>query len=155
MVSSNSAGYYMVAEVNSWKMIKGIQELDAKIKELEAKASASAEGSYGTGTYNISSIFASIIDMFKSSYEIIFEKGLIKVAKLVVNREFCMDDVCVTKDQFRTLLEKNGIIGGTPIPTPEPVFEVEPLADQGSTSGESSPTPEPSPTPSPTPEPAL
>jgi len=136
--------------------------LDDQIASLSARFDllASRSDLFGDSRSDLGSLFASIIDMFKSSYEIIFEKGLLKVATIITDKltakEICLEEICVNKAQLQTLLEKNGIIATpTPTPTPEatpeptPVSEVEPLADQGSTLTE--PTPEPTPTPEPSP----
>jgi hypothetical protein len=57
-------------------------------------------------------------------------------AELVVRKikasELCLDDVCITKDQLRDLLNRNGISGSVYVPAPEPT---------------------PAPSPAPTPEP--
>ncbi|MBI4068108.1 tail fiber domain-containing protein, partial [Candidatus Kaiserbacteria bacterium] len=59
------------------------------------------------------SVFASVISAFHDAYDVIFDKGLLKVARIITTDQFCMDDTCITKDQFKALLEKNGIITGT------------------------------------------
>ena len=46
-------------------------------------------------------------------------------SKLVAKNEFCIDDICITKDQFKELLTKNGIASSAAAtPSPEPIAPV-------------------------------
>jgi len=107
-----------------------------------------------SNTYNISAIASGLLIWFKDSLHIVFEDGLLKVARIVTDKlttkEFCLEEVCINKGQFRLLLEKNGIypqidIGPAISNTPEPSVSTEPS---------SSPTPSSSgmPGPSETPD---
>jgi len=160
LVSSGSDSYFKVAEISSWKLLKGIQELDMKIASLSAEMKGQSQISGDSGTVNISSILSGILGLLKDSYHLVIEDGVLKAVKFIADtieareikasEKICIDDVCVTKSQFKDLLEKNSI--STPALTPTP--EVLPL-----TSPSESPTPSPttsdSPEPSETPMPSL
>ena len=101
-------------------------------------------------------VFAYFAAFLKDTYDIVIERGVLKAVKFIADtieareikasEKICIDDVCVTKSQFKDLLEKNGI--STPALTPTP--EVLPL-----TSPSESPTPSDSPEPTETPLPSL
>jgi len=90
----------------------------------------------GSDAINISFIFSLIIDQFKSVFDVVFEKGLLKIAKIVTG-ELCIEDVCINKDQLKILLENN-----TPITIPTPSFIPE-LIPEPSITPESTPEPTP------------
>ena len=81
-----------------------------------------------------------------------------KVANIITDKlttkELCLEEVCVTKAQFRLLLEQNGIIAPTSTPTLD--LSTESSGGQATPTPEitpeSTPTPELTPTPEPTPE---
>ncbi|TSC74270.1 MAG: Uncharacterized protein G01um101444_345, partial [Parcubacteria group bacterium Gr01-1014_44] len=164
LVSSGSDGFYKVAEVSSWKLIKGIQELDLKMASLSGQFSIfNSQFSMNASISNVSnSLFQSIISMFKDAYEIVFEKGLIRVAniisdtitsrKITATEQICLDDICVGKDKFKAVF---GISNESEIPTPtssttttpEPSGEPTPSSTPEVTSMPSPTLPIPSPTP--------
>ena len=158
---------------------------------------AQNEGNIGTNTYNISTIASGLMTWFKDSLHIVFEDGLLKVANIITEnitasfgtftkvktQELCVDDICVTREQFKAVFDGNAGQTTEPTPTPEPEFQPEadePTAqttsDVGATTPEDPPeagtggqasdvtestpetTPEPSPepneSPTPTPEPS-
>ena len=150
--------------------------------ESAVMASVSSSSEDIWGTLNPNTLMAFIADQFQKMFDIVFERGLLRVAKIVTDRivtnELCIDDICITKNEFKSLLEKNGIpttpqpepiLTPSPTPeptptltsTPEPTPETEPTPTLISTPSPTptviEPTPEvtlePTPTPSPTPEP--
>jgi hypothetical protein len=48
--------------------------------------------------------------------------------KMTAKQRFCIDDVCVSRDEFKQLLEKNNI-GNSVSPAPAPVTSAEPILD--------------------------
>ncbi|TSC74629.1 MAG: endoglucanase, partial [Parcubacteria group bacterium Gr01-1014_44] len=185
LVSSGSDGFYKVAEVSSWKLIKGIQELDLKMASLSEQFSISnSQFSMNASISNVSnSLFQSIISMFKDAYEIVFEKGLIRVAKGVfdtVEAKFVKtNDLEVGSSDQRTGITIYDKITGQPVcvvsednvlkslpgrcdsatpapmssPTPEPSLTPTP-SESSTPTPEATPLPSEIPTPSPTPEPS-
>jgi len=86
--------------------------------------------------FSINSIFNSILTWFEDTYGIVFENGLVKAAKGVFDnltagkatvQELCVDDICVTSQDLKALLEKTGVRTFTP--TPEPVPEATSSSD--------------------------
>ena len=70
--------------------IKAIQEMNLKVSDLQASAAASS----GTGT---DSLFAWILDKFKTILGISFENGAVKANKI------CVGETCVTEEQFKAV----------------------------------------------------
>ena len=113
-------------------LAKAVQELDLKVSELGASDLGS-----NTAVFDISAIFSGIIDLFKNTYEIVFEKGILRVAHAITDRittkELCVEDVCVTRDQFLQMVNLTApvpeltVVETSPEPTPEPVSEEEPV----------------------------
>jgi hypothetical protein len=103
-------------------IIKAIQELNIKTKALSS-IDPNEEGS-----------LASLIVRFLSDAVVSIKEATI--GTLRVDNKVCVDDVCVTKEQFKNLLMQAGGSQQTPAPAPTP-----------------DPTPAPEPTPEPTPEP--
>ncbi|KKW02467.1 MAG: hypothetical protein UY36_C0008G0003 [Parcubacteria group bacterium GW2011_GWA1_49_11] len=106
-------GLYMVAELSTWRLVKGIQELDLKLASLSAEFEAQRVGDVGTGAFNLSAIFSGVVDMFKDTYQIVFEQGIIRVAKgffsQVNTEELCIGSTCVTEVQLKALLDKTNV----------------------------------------------
>jgi hypothetical protein len=74
------------------------------------------------------------------------------VADVITTKKLCIEDVCVTKDQLKSLLDKNGIVpSSTSLPTDGPMPTEGPTVSPPP-AGEPELTPEP--TPSATPEPS-
>ncbi|MCE9517795.1 hypothetical protein K8Q96_02225, partial [Candidatus Nomurabacteria bacterium] len=82
----------------------------------------------------------------------------------VQTSELCVDDVCVTRDQFLNMVQSSNSTNSTPAPepTPDPTPEPEPTCTDGilnqdetgiDEGGICTPTPEPIPEPEPAPEP--
>ena len=71
-------------------LVKAIQELNLKVSDLQASAAASS----GTGT---DSLFAWILDKFKTILGISFENGAVKANKI------CVGETCVTEEQFKAV----------------------------------------------------
>ncbi|MBI2676668.1 MAG: procyclic acidic repetitive family protein, partial [Candidatus Yanofskybacteria bacterium] len=112
--------------------------------------------------FDLKILFASIVKKFSEAMNIVFENGLLKVAQIftdkITAKELCLEEVCVTKEQLKRLMQNNGgipiatpspsvqnqIATPTPIPTTEPSITPEP-------SGSASPTPATSESPTPTP----
>ncbi len=118
----------------------GLEELEAKVASLSAEwESAQRDGNVGTGTYNISAILSGILDLLESAYKLTIEEGLIKTAKGVFDdltagkatvQELCVDDICVTSQDLKALLEKTGVRTFMPTPEPAPVeAEEDPLTE--------------------------
>jgi hypothetical protein len=61
------------------------------------------------------------------------------VAEKITGKQVCVEDVCVNRDQFKELLDKNGIGQSAPAPTPTVAVDVTP-ADTTATSTENSTT---------------
>jgi hypothetical protein len=100
------------------------------------------------GGIDMDSLFTAIVQRFADLFNIVFSNGRIQTQTI------CLDDVCIDKDQLRTLLDAQG--SATPTPTPEPTPEVTPEVVPTPTpepTPEVTPTPTPEPTPTPTPEP--
>jgi len=104
-----------------------------------------------------SDLLSGIIEYFKEV--ILTVKGLVAdtiESRSIKTEKFCLDDVCVDKQQLQQLLDKNGIMvnpnetQATPTPTPE--VTASPTPDITPTPSET-PIPTPEPTPSATPEP--
>ncbi|OGN23069.1 MAG: hypothetical protein A2918_03570 [Candidatus Yanofskybacteria bacterium RIFCSPLOWO2_01_FULL_42_49] len=154
-VSKTKPGYAMRASEAGMTIGIALEASDAKSSDLSSESSLKGEASGEGGkmiltlvnlsywapditsiqsdemiindnTVNGSLIFNAVVSMFKDAFNIVFENGLLKVAKIIATKEFCLDDVCITKEQFKTLLEKNGIqspndqITETPTPEPQP-----------------------------------
>ncbi|MBX4190382.1 tail fiber domain-containing protein, partial [Candidatus Parcubacteria bacterium] len=141
LVVMGEDGYYKVAGVSSWKLIKGIQELSQQVNSLSALiASKSGENDLT----NDGGVFGYIISKFQQTLGIVFENSLIKVTELITDRfttkKLCLDDVCIEKDQLKTLLEKEGILIPTPLPMLSPSPESSP-EETPEISPESSPEP--------------
>jgi len=149
----------MVETPEAWLLIKAIQEQQVLIEELNIKiASLSEDGMLSShdpvldqgAIFDINILFSSIVKKFESIFEIVFEKGLIRVANIVADKirarevaaddKLCVGEICVTEGQLKTLLEGNAM----PIVTPNPTPETTPT-----------PTPEATPVPEPTPEPTV
>lgn len=84
--------------------------------------------------------------------------GELVTGKLRVDGEVCVDDVCVTKEEFKQLLIEAGgqpaALPEAPPPAPEPSPEPSPEpTPEPSPEPSPEPTPEPAPEPPPTPEP--
>ncbi len=110
-------------------VVKGIQEMNIKIQALPEFED---DGSMATA----------VADFLRGIANGIASIGEVQTSKL------CVDDICVTRDQFLNMVESSGQ-EPTPEPTPEPIPE--PAPDPVV---EPEPTPEPVPEPEPTPEPA-
>jgi hypothetical protein len=126
-------------------------------------SSSSVEFVYGgmPMTSLVNSVVTKLADMF----QIVFEDGLIRVANIITDRfttkELCIEDVCVSRDQLKALLDVTGVPQqATPTPTPSvsatptPTPSESPLVTESPTpSPTASVSPEPTPTSSPTLEP--
>ena len=106
---------------------------------------------------------------------IVFENGLLRVAQIFTDRlvakEICLEDVCVTKEELKRLLENNQITNysnssNSPNQTPIPESSNDQIANTASSSEQTTepapspesmqaedltPTPEATPTPTPSP----
>ena len=119
-------------------------------------------------------LFAYILNQFKK-IGVVMERGVVRVVSLfadkVTTKELCLDDVCVTKEQLKTLLERSGIQvqitnDRASISNQSPITNDQTITNDESTSTASSssepvlenitnPTPTPEPAPENTPEPTL
>ena len=100
------------------------------------------------GTKTNNSFFDSILSMFKNAFEIVFEKGVMRVANIITEKltakEFCLEEICMSKTQFKELLEKNGIIlPSTESTISETALEPTPDATSSTSSSQTEPAPEP------------
>ena len=88
--------------------------------------------------------------MFKNTFNIVFEHGLMKIAELITDKlttkQLCIDGTCVNSTQLQSLLNQNNITPPTPIPSPTPSTDLGPAS-----SPQASPTPTSSESPIPTP----
>jgi hypothetical protein len=70
----------------------------------------------------LTNIFNLIVSKFNEIMGIVFEQGLLRITQIftdkLTTKELCVDDICVTKDQLKTLLEQNGLMTNAPTPTP-------------------------------------
>ena len=137
-------------------------------------ASQSIEFVYGG--MPMADLFNVIVAKFADLFEIVFEKGIIRVAELISDRltskELCLEDICITRDQLEALLNASGVPQQTsseeeqatptlPNPSPTPdvgdtdssILDLSAESD-GSDSGQIGTTPEPSPSVTPTPDPS-
>jgi len=71
-------------------LVKAMQEMNLKVSDLQASVAASS----GTGT---DSLFAWILDKFKTILGISFENGAVKANKI------CVGETCVTEEQFKAV----------------------------------------------------
>ena len=93
---------------------------------------------------NLGDLFASIINQFASVFDIVFERGLLKVANVIVEKltakelaadKLCIGQTCVTENELKALLESNNLQSTTndsqqiSEPTPEPTPEKEPIPE--------------------------
>jgi hypothetical protein len=82
------------------------------------------------------------------------------IAEKVQTKQLCLEDVCVNKDQLKTLLQNAGIISGAsspsapPDPVPTPTPDITPVPDPAIAPATSQ-TPTPDLTPTPAPDPTL
>lgn len=99
-------------------LIKSIQDLNIKIDNLSlasTSVSLSADEAGSTDSTEPSSgLFSWIVNKFMTTLGIVFEKDMIEAEK-VKAKNICVDDVCVTKSQFKELLDKNGITSSATI----------------------------------------
>src|SRR3989344_9634135 len=99
---------------------------------------------------SVNDLFASIVARFADLFEIVFEKGIIRVANIIsdklTTKELCIEDVCLTRDQLKALLDVSGVPQQAPDSTPTP---------SPSVSATPTPTVSESPTPTPTSSPAV
>jgi hypothetical protein len=100
-------------------MVRAIQEMDLTIKELQSMNITIGDAEGGT-------LFEAFRNWLADLYHVTIEDGLIRVAQGIFERittnELCVDDVCVTRDQFQELLNANDITptgSGEASPTPE------------------------------------
>ncbi len=104
-----------------------------------------ASGSWLSGTFE--SLFAMIVEAFRSVLGIVFERGKIGADQL------CAGTVCVNEQQLQQLLDSSGVtvppVAETPTPAPSQADESAPTPSE--TPSESSPTPVPD-TPTPIPD---
>ncbi|MEX1064304.1 MAG: tail fiber domain-containing protein, partial [Candidatus Paceibacterota bacterium] len=177
LVFEGSDGLLTVASIPQPTIIKAIQELNQKVEELElniqqdlayyASSSSTLLSQDNPAIFDIDILFSSIINKFIQSLEIVFEKGLVKVKEVMAGKvqtdQLCVEDVCINRNQLKSLLENGGYnttVEETPSPTPTPIIveEIPTPGPASSSIGEEDtldpePTPEPTPTPSITPSP--
>jgi len=150
-------------------IVKAIQELNDKITVLEAANGQLVpdEMVINGNTVNGSLIFNAVISMFKDAFNIVFEKGLLRVAHVVAENvtatvgtfqkvktnELCVDDICVTREKFRQVFGE-AVTGTSTTGENEPVNTPAPL-ESPTPSPEPELTPSPSELPTPEPEPEL
>ena len=174
LVSSGSDSYFKVAEISSWKLLKGIQELDVKIASMSAEMKVQSQISGGSGTINISAILSGILGLLKDSYHLVIEDGVLKAVKFIADtieareikasEKICIDDVCVSKQQLKELLDQNQLqnvltsdvpgtsdVGSSPTASPS---ESPTPSDSPEPTETLLPSLEPTPSPSETPEPS-
>lgn len=93
LVTTNPDGLKSVSYTNFIPyLVQAIQELQKQINEMK------------TNVANVGTSIGNSVGLFKE----------------VRTEKLCVDDVCVTKQEFKNLLEKNGIGGGVTIPPIEP-----------------------------------
>lgn len=122
LVTMGNDGYYQVAEVSSWKLIKAIQELDNKFEEIiafgnlddTATNTATSTGTISQATEFASRFFGSITTKmtkwFASATNGIgdFFANRVKTKELCVGDEFGAE-TCIQKSQLDSLLASAGI----------------------------------------------
>jgi hypothetical protein len=100
----------------------------------------------------VRSLFEELVALFAEIFNISFQEGTIKTNQGEFNQlktdVLCLDDLCVTKDQLRELMNAGEIAPADIVPEPEPTPTPEPTE-----STEPQPTDTPEPTPEPEPEP--
>ena len=86
-------------------------------------------GAFGN-IFNHEFIFRIVTEKFKNLLGIVFEKGLLKIAELITDKlttkELCIEEVCITKDQLKALLNQNAIPASTPSPSSMPTLPIQP-----------------------------
>ena len=120
LVSVGPDGLLTASTPTMWQVVKAVQELNLKVEDLGTSAAA-------TNVEN-SSILSGILDWLKD--KIIQAKEF--VAERIRAKELCLEDVCIEKEQLKTLLQNAGLLEASPTPTP---------------TLESTPTPSPTPAP--------
>ena len=114
-----SVGIAMEASPNKDKVMTFVNlsywvptEQSTLILNTSSTTSTSTASSTASSTTEVllDNMMSYVIKVFKEVFDVVFERGLMRLAKIIVTDEFCMDDVCITKDEFKTLLEKNGIM---------------------------------------------
>ena len=158
---------YLTVEYNlemQMMLIGAIQEqqeeiasLSLTIDKIDARIASRSRLSADSGTiFDLDILFNSIVRKFYEAMNIVLEQGILKVAQIftdkLIAKEICIEDVCIKKDQLKSILEQNGSYAPTPTPSPNESPAPAPEASE-------SPTPEPAPsaesTPESTPEPTL
>lgn len=140
--------------VEQEKQAKEIANMDLRIQNLENLLASSTPQHPPTGGLEPASFFGLITGFFKDAYNLVIENGLLKIAEIITDKittkEFCVDDVCVTRDQFKELLEKNNILTNQP-GAELPSAEVAPSEPPAPSAVEEEPPPE-EPVPEPEPD---
>jgi len=142
------------------------------INNLQLTTASDSQGISLTPENNyFNSLFSLIVSKFSELFEIVFEKGLLKVAQIFTNKvttkELCVGSVCVTEAEFMGVFG-SGISAGssdgssdesdTQDPVEEPTTltpESEQAEETASASGETVIESTPEPTPEPSVEPTL
>ncbi|MDD5033091.1 MAG: hypothetical protein PHC85_03215, partial [Candidatus Pacebacteria bacterium] len=98
----------------AWAGIKAQQEkidkMELRMGELEGLVASLGGGGEMSGT---GPFLEQITGLFKNAYSLVIENGLLKITQIIsdkiTTKEFCIEDVCMTKEQLKLLLEKNNI----------------------------------------------
>ena len=98
-----------VATPNSGTLVS-LQDLNLRVNALEAT-------SLNIGTGTSTGILDAVLDGLKA-LGVEIKQGMVKLANLTVDvlsskevytSKLCLDDICISRDQFKELLDKNGI----------------------------------------------
>lgn len=93
LVKMGGNGFYTVELPSTWQLVKGIQELDVKIKNIESLDI--------TNENSFANILIAWFNDATNGIQNIFTKK-------VTTEELCIEDVCITKDDLQNILNQNG-----------------------------------------------
>lgn len=93
LVKMGGNGFYTVELPSTWQIVKGIQELDVRIKDIESLDI--------TNENSFANILTAWFNDATNGIQNIFTKK-------VTTEELCIEDVCITKDDLQNILNQNG-----------------------------------------------
>ncbi|MBI4087284.1 MAG: hypothetical protein HY434_00435, partial [Candidatus Liptonbacteria bacterium] len=115
----------------------------------DISSSTSTDSSASTSTvastdFSLDGLMKYIVNKLKNVLEIVFEKGLLKVAQIITDKfttkELCIEEVCIGKPQLQTLLNNAGVVSSLPpiqAQTPTSTVEIVPTEEASSTTATS------------------
>jgi hypothetical protein len=128
LVNTDESGYKTVNyAVMTPILTEAVRELNLKINNIESIATLQNQ------TFK-DSLIAWLGDSANGITRIFSDR--------VDTKQLCVEDVCVTRDQFLNIVEQSGVTNPPPAPDPVPTPDPQPT-----------PVPDPTPTPTPTPDP--